>query len=480
MSTPSPDASVNPASRVVIVGGGPGGYEAALVARRLGADVTVVERAGLGGAAVLTDVVPSKTLIATAEWLNIADRAPELGIRSAGLASSGADARHHIDLGAVNTRVKALAAAQSADIRARLAREGVRILVGEGRLDGPQRVLVRTPADEPDEAIDADVILIATGATPRELPTARPDGERILTWTQLYDLTSLPEKLIVVGSGVTGAEFAGAYTSLGADVTLISSRDRVLPGEDADAAALLEDVFTARGMHVLSRSRAEGARRTADGVVVTLADGTEVAGSHVLFAVGSIPTTAGLGLEEAGVRLSASGHIQVDKVSRTSARGIYAAGDVTGVLPLASVAATQGRIAMSHALGDAVKPLALHGVSANIFTSPEIATVGLSEAQLREADLHYTVSMLPITRNPRAKMLGVREGFIKIFAHAQSGTVLGAVLVGPRASESVFPLTLAVTHRMTADQVAEAITVYPSMSGTIAEVARMLHHRSDD
>lgn len=480
VSTPSPDASVNPASRVVIVGGGPGGYEAALVARRLGADVTVVERAGLGGAAVLTDVVPSKTLIATAEWLNIADRAPELGIRSAGLASSGADARHHIDLGAVNTRVKALAAAQSADIRARLAREGVRILVGEGRLDGPQRVLVRTPADEPDEAIDADVILIATGATPRELPTARPDGERILTWTQLYDLTSLPEKLIVVGSGVTGAEFAGAYTSLGADVTLISSRDRVLPGEDADAAALLEDVFTARGMHVLSRSRAEGARRTADGVVVTLADGTEVAGSHVLFAVGSIPTTAGLGLEEAGVRLSASGHIQVDKVSRTSARGIYAAGDVTGVLPLASVAATQGRIAMSHALGDAVKPLALHGVSANIFTSPEIATVGLSEAQLREADLHYTVSMLPITRNPRAKMLGVREGFIKIFAHAQSGTVLGAVLVGPRASESVFPLTLAVTHRMTADQVAEAITVYPSMSGTIAEVARMLHHRSDD
>jgi NAD(P)H dehydrogenase (quinone) len=231
---------------------------------------------------------------------------------------------------------------------------------------------------------------------------------------------------------------------------------------------------------VLSRSRAEGARRTADGVVVTLSDGSEIEGSHVLFAVGSIPTTAGLGLEEAGVRLSSSGHIQVDKVSRTSARGIYAAGDVTGVLPLASVAATQGRIAMSHALGDAVKPLALRGVSANIFTSPEIATVGMSEARLREVDMPYTVSMLPITRNPRAKMLGVREGFIKVFAHASSGTVLGAVLVGPRASESVFPLTLAVTHRMTADQVAEAVTVYPSMSGTIAEVARMLHHRSED
>ncbi|WP_029290464.1 NAD(P)H-quinone dehydrogenase [Cellulomonas sp. HZM] len=467
-------------SRVVVVGGGPGGYEAALVARRLGADVTVVERAGLGGAAVLTDVMPSKTLIATAEWLTIADRAPELGIRADGLASSGAEARHHIDLAAVNTRVKALAAAQSADIRARLEREGVRIVLGEGRLDGPQRIQVRTQAGEPDETLEADVVLVATGATPRELPTARPDGERILTWTQLYELTSLPEKLVVVGSGVTGAEFAGAYTSLGADVTLVSSRDRVLPGEDADAAELLEGVFRGRGMTVLSRSRAEGARRTADGVVVTLSDGREVEGTHVLFAVGSIPTTAGLGLEEAGVRLAPSGHIQVDKVSRTSARGIYAAGDVTGVLPLASVAATQGRIAMSHALGDAVKPLSLRGVSANIFTAPEIATVGLSEARMQEAGMHYTVSMLPITRNPRAKMLGVREGFIKIFAHPSSGTVLGAVLVGPRASESVFPLTLAVTHRLTADQVAEAITVYPSMSGTIAEVARMLHHRSED
>ncbi|WP_291884992.1 NAD(P)H-quinone dehydrogenase [Cellulomonas sp.] len=476
-------------TRVVIVGGGPGGYEAALVARRLGADVTVVEQAGLGGAAVLTDVVPSKTLIATAEWMTIADRAPELGIQLDGLPLAGAPGeaggglgtlvRHKIDLAAVNTRVKALAAAQSADIRGRLDREGVRTVLGHGRLDGPQRVLVTTATGD-ELTLDTDVVLVATGATPRVLAEAVPDGERILTWTQLYDLQSLPERLIVVGSGVTGAEFAGAYTSLGADVVLVSSRDRVLPGEDADAAELLERVFRSRGMTVMSQSRAAGARRTADGVEVTLADGRVVQGSHVLFAVGSVPTTAGLGLEEAGVRLKPSGHIEVDKVSRTSVRNIYAAGDVTGVLPLASVAATQGRIAMSHALGDAVTPLALRGVSANIFTAPEIATVGLSEAALQAQGTHYTVSMLPLARNPRAKMLGVRDGFIKIFAHPASGTVLGAVLVGPRASESVFPLTLAVTHRMTADQVAEAVTVYPSMSGTIAEVARMLHHRSED
>ena len=470
-----------PAGRVVIVGGGPGGYEAALVARRLGAQVTVVERSGLGGSAVLTDVVPSKTLIATAEWMTIADRAPELGIRIDGADGSrpAAVLRHRIDLEAVNARVKALAAAQSADIRARLAREGVEIVTGTGRLLDPEHVAVHD-VDGEERVLPADVVLVATGATPRVLPDARPDGERILTWTQMYNLTQLPERLIVVGSGVTGAEFAGAYTSLGADVVLVSSRDRVLPGEDGDAAELIERVFTQRGMTVMSRSRAAAARRTADGVVVTLEDGRTVEGSHVLLAVGSVPTTSGLGLEEAGVRLTPSGHVEVDKVSRTSVRGIYAAGDCTGVLPLASVAATQGRIAMSHALGDAVRPLALRGISANVFTAPEIATVGVPEPRLKETGTPYRTSMLPLSRNPRAKMLGVRDGFVKIFAHASTGTVLGAVVVGPRASESIFPLTLAVTHRLTADEVAEASTVYPSMSGTIGEVARMLHVRTED
>lgn len=483
-STVRPGLDGPAAGHVVVVGGGPGGYEAALVARRLGARVTVVERSGLGGAAVLTDVVPSKTLIATAEWMTIAERAPELGIRLDGPdpspgTSPAAALQHRIDLRAVNARVRALAAAQSDDIRARLDREGVDVVAGTGRLVDPAHVAV-TGADGREHVLDADVVLVATGATPRVLPDALPDGERILTWTQMYDLTELPERLVVVGSGVTGAEFAGAYTSLGADVVLVSSRDRVLPGEDADAAELVERVFTQRGMTVMSRSRAAAARRTADGVVVTLEDGRTVEGSHVLLAVGSVPTTRGLGLEEAGVRLTPSGHVAVDKVSRTSVRGVYAAGDCTGVLPLASVAAMQGRIAMSHALGDAVRPLSLGAVSANVFTAPEIATVGASQARLRDEGVQYRTSMLPLAANPRAKMLGVHDGFVKVFAHAGTGTVLGAVVVGPRASESIFPLTLAVTHRLTADEVAEASTVYPSMSGTIGEVARMLHQRTSD
>lgn len=463
--------------RVVIVGGGPGGYEAALVAVRWGADVTVVEENGLGGAAVLTDVVPSKTLIATAEWMTIADRAPELGIRS--WDDDDPTRGHRVDLARVNERVRDLATAQSSDIRARIEAEGVRVIAGRGRLAGPGAVEAAPADGGPPERLPADAVLLATGATPRILPEARPDGERILTWTQVYALTDLPERLVVVGSGVTGAEFAGAFNALGSDVVLVSSREQVLPGEDADAAAVVDEVFRGRGMTVLSRSRAAAARRTADGVLVTLADGREVEGSHCLLAVGSVPTTAGLGLAEAGVRLTGAGAIAVDRVSRTSVPGVYAAGDCTGVLPLASVAAMQGRIAMAHALGQAVAPLDLSIVAANVFTAPEIASVGASARSLDEAGVRYEARMLELARNPRAKMLGMRDGFVKLFAHASTGIVLGGVVVAPRAGELIFPVTLAVAQRLTVDDVAASFTVYPSLSGSIAEVARLLGRASE-
>lgn len=478
VAPPSPDllslgraSQVREGSRVVIVGGGPGGYEAALVASQLEARVTLVERQGLGGSAVLTDVVPSKTLIATAEWMTLTETAAELGIRpvEAGL---GAPA-YAVDLARVNARVVELAQAQSEDIRARLDREGVRLVDGTGRLDGPGRVRVTAP-DGGEQALEADVVLLATGAHPRVLPDAPPDGERILTWTQLYALAELPRRLVVVGSGVTGAEFAGAYLALGSEVVLVSSREHVLPGQDEDAAALVESVFRRRGMEVLSRSRAQAARRTADGVVVELADGRTVEGSHCLVAVGAVPNTADLGLAEAGVELTPSGHVRVDRVSRTTVRSVYAAGDCTGVLPLASVAAMQGRIAMWHALGDAVAPLQLATVAQSIFTAPEIATVGVPEAAVRAGEVSATTTTLPLARNPRAKMLGIREGFIKVVAQKGSGVVLGGVVVGPRASELIFPITLAVAHRLTVDQVALAFTVYPSLTGSVAEAARVL------
>jgi len=287
----------------------------------------------------------------------------------------------------------------------------------------------------------------------------------------------LPERLVVVGSGVTGAEFASAYNALGSEVVLVSSREHVLPGEDPDAAQVLEDVFTRRGMQVLGRSRAQSAVRTADGVVVTLADGSTVEGSHVLMAVGSLPNTEGIGLVESGVSLNDSGYIRVDRVSRTSARGVYAAGDVTGVLMLASVAAMQGRIAMWHALGDAVDPLDLRTVSSNVFTDPEISTIGVTQAEADCGAEDVRAIKLPLATNARAKMQGLTDGFVKLFCRPGTGIVVGGVVVAPKASELIFPITLAVQHRLTVDDVAATFTVYPSMTGSIAEAARQLHTR---
>jgi NAD(P)H dehydrogenase (quinone) len=461
--------------RIAIIGGGPGGYEAALVAAQLGAEVTVLDTDGLGGACVLTDCVPSKTLIETSGAMAALTGSADLGIRIGG-GPGAPGITGAVDAPRLYRRVKDLARAQSADVAVRLAAEGVEVIPGPGRLTGP-----RTVATADGRQIDADAVLIATGAMPRILPGAEPDGERILTWRQLYDLTELPAELIVVGSGVTGAEFASAYQALGSRVTLVSSRSRVLPHEDADAAVVLEGVFRRNGMTVLSRSRAASVKRTDDGVVVGLTDGTEVRGSHCLLTVGMIPATDGLGLREAGVQLAeGTGFVQVDRVSRTSIPGVYAAGDCTGVMMLASVAAMQGRIAMWHALGEAVAPLRLSHVAATIFTAPEIATVGVPHSAILSGEVAARVVKLPLATNARAKMAGLQDGFVKLFARPVTGIVLGGVVVAARASELILPVSLAVEQQLTVDQMAHTFAVYPSLSGSLTEAARRLMQSATD
>ena len=451
-----------PRPRVAILGGGPGGYEAALVAAQLGAEVTIVDKAGLGGACVLTDCVPSKTLIESSSTMTSLERSASLGLQ----LEDGKNPRLGVDAPALYARIKALAAAQSNDITERVAAEGVRIIQARGRLAGSHTI------EADGVAVNADAILIATGANPRELPAAVPDGERVLTCRQIYDLPELPEELIVVGSGVTGAEFASAYQALGSQVALVSSRDRVLPHEDKDAAVVIENVFRRRGMNVLGRSRAEAVHRKGNGVVVTLADGRTLTGSHCLLTVGMVPSTAGIGCEDAGVHLDERGFVEVDRVSRTSAPGVYAAGDCTGVQMLASVAAMQGRIAMWHALGEAVQPIRLSHVAATIFTDPEIASVGVSQAAVDRGEVSARVVKQPLATNPRAKMGGFRDGFVKIFARPGTGVVLGGVVVAPRASELILPISIAVEQNLTVDQIAHTFSVYPSLTGSVTEAAR--------
>jgi pyruvate/2-oxoglutarate dehydrogenase complex dihydrolipoamide dehydrogenase (E3) component len=475
-------------TRIVILGGGPAGYEAALVAATLSAEhpettnVTVIDSEGIGGAAVLDDCVPSKAFIAST-WLRTElRRAPRLGFDI-----DIDDAK--ISLPQIHKRVKTLAAEQSADITAQLLAQGVHVVAGRGELVDSAPGLARhrikaTHSDEgPDGPVvtehDADVVLIATGARPRVLPSAQPDGERILTWRDLYDLRSLPEHLIVVGSGVTGAEFVHAYTELGVPVTVVASRDRVLPYEDVDAALVLEEAFAERGVELVKNARAQSVTRTEDGVLVTLADGRTVEGSHALMTIGSVPNTSGLGLERVGIEPRRGGYLTVDRVSRTSVPGIYAAGDCTGLLLLASVAAMQGRIAMYHALGEGVSPIRLRTVAATVFTRPEIAAVGVPQSMIDDGSVSARTIMLPLRTNARAKMSGLRQGFVKVFCRRSTGVVIGGVVVAPIASELILPIAVAVQNRITVNELAQTLAVYPSLSGSITEAARRLMAHDD-
>jgi pyruvate/2-oxoglutarate dehydrogenase complex dihydrolipoamide dehydrogenase (E3) component len=468
------------ATRIVIIGGGPAGYEAALVAAARGpevAHVTVVDSDGIGGACVLWDCVPSKTFIASTGVRTELRRAPNLGY-SLDFEQS------KISLPQINERVKNLATAQSDDIAERLRSEGIELIAGRGELidDVPgmaqHRVKV-TGADGAVSQLRADVVLIATGASPRVLPNAAPDGERILNWRQLYDLDTLPDHLVVVGSGVTGAEFVNAYTELGVTVTVVASRDQILPHEDSDAAAVLEEVFSERGVTLIKNARAESVTRTPDGVRVTMADGRTVDGSHALMTVGSVPNTSGLGLDRVGIELGPGNYLNVDRVSRTTVPGIYAAGDCTGLLPLASVAAMQGRIAMYHALGEAVSPIRLRTVAAAVFTRPEIAAVGVPQAKIDDGSVPARTLTLPLNTNARAKMSSLRRGFVKIFCRPATGVVIGGVVVAPIASELILPIALAVQNGIPVTELAQTFSVYPSLSGSITEAARQLMKHDD-
>ena len=453
--------------KIVIVGGGPAGYEAALVAAELGASVTVVDKTGLGGACVLYDCVPSKTLCTSAEAVTWIEAAPSLG-----LAAPDAPPTVAVDLKTIYSRIMWLAEAQSRDIEKKLAASDIRVVHGAARFDGPRTVVAETNGDV--ERLNADIVLVATGSAPRELDDAKPDGRRILNARQVYDLDAVPEHLLVIGSGATGAEFAHAFNRLGAQVTLICSRDRVLPGEDTDAALVLEEVFARRGMEIMKKSRAASARTTDNGVEVMLTDGRTIGGTHALFTVGQVPNSSDIGLEEAGVVVAPDGSIPIDGVSRTNVPTVYAAGDVTGRMMLASTAAMQGRIAMWHALGQAVTPMRWDEVASTVFTDPEIATAGLGEAACAERGLAVDVRKLPFATNARAKMVGLEDGFVKVIALRGSRAVVGGTVVAPHASDLILPLALAVHAHLGVEQLAQAFSIYPSFGGSIQEAARQL------
>ena len=451
------------ATRFLVIGGGPAGQTAASSAAALGADVTLIERDVLGGAAHLWDCVPSKAMIATGGELMALLRSDAMGID----AAAGA-----IDVDALRARMRTIQDHLRDDVQTLLESQGVRILRGTGRLTSPTTAMLEY--DGRSEIFEFDAVLLSTGSRPRIPDWVRPDGDRILTTRDAYPPPVVPEHVVVVGSGVTGVEFAHMFTTFGSKVSLVVSRQQVLPSKDPEVAAVLEASFLDRGVELHKGARATGVRYEGDGIVVECHDGRMVRGSHALLAIGSIPNSDSLGLETAGLTTTEWGTIPIDHNCLTAVPGIYVAGDLSGKLPLSSVASMQGRKIAEHAMGMhamAHRHLDYDKAASAIFTVPEIADVGLAEADAFASGRKIRVTKVPFAANAKALISGDARGFVKVISDPATGVVLGGSIVGEHAAELISVLAVAVTNGLRTQDIVESLLVHPSLAEAIVEAS---------
>jgi NAD(P)H dehydrogenase (quinone) len=450
------------AKRFVVIGGGPAGNQAATHAARLGAEVTLVEKDIVGGAAHLWDCIPSKAMIATGGALTRINQA-----RTMGLSHVSAE----LDFDALRGRILAIEDRLQSSVTGLLESQGVRMLQGTGRLKGPHEVVVDT-ADGVIE-LHADVIVLSTGSRPRIPDWAPVDGVRVLSTRQAYPPPELPQHLIVIGAGVTGVEFVHMFSAFGCQVTFIVSRQQVLPQKDPEVAAALEDDFLARGVRLFKGARATGIDVTGDQVTVSCDDGRSARGTHTLLAIGSIPNSESLGLADAGVETD-GGYVVVNHNCLSSVKHIYAAGDLSGKLPLSSVASMQGRKIAEHAMGLHVGPhrhLDYEKAASAIFTEPEIADVGLAEADAFATGRKIRVTKVPFSANAKALIENTPRGFVKIVSDPATGVVLGGSIVGSRAAELISVIALAVTAGLRVTDIVESLLVHPALAEALADAA---------
>ena len=450
------------AKRFVIIGGGPAGNQAATHAARLGAEVILVERDIVGGAAHLWDCIPSKAMIATGGALSQINTATGMGIT---------DVSANLDFESLRRRILAIEDKLRTSVSGLLESQGVRIVKGTGRLKGPNEIVVDTDVGLVE--LEADVVLLSTGSRPRVPEWAPLDGTRVLTTRDAYPPPELPEHLVVVGSGVTGVEFVHMFSAFGCEVTLIVSRQQVLPQKDPEVAAALEEDFLRRGVHLLKGARAVGIHVEGDKATVACNDGRQAVGSHALLAIGSLPNSEGLGLDDAGVD-ERDGYVVVNHNCQSSVPHIYAAGDLSGKLPLSSVAAMQGRKIAEHAMGLHAGPhrhLDYEKAASAIFTVPEIADVGLAEADAFAEGRKIRVTKVPFSANAKALIENDPRGFVKIVSDPATGVVLGGSIVGRNAAELISVIALAVTAGLRVTDIVESLLVHPALAEALADAA---------
>ncbi len=451
----------------VIIGGGPAGNQAATYAARLGARVTMIERDVVGGAAHLWDCIPSKTMIATGGAISFSRRIGGMGL---------VEAPPEVDSTALVRRIDGIKNHMRDDTTQLLRSQGVEIILGEARFTGSHTLEVSTA--EGVRALTFDAALIATGTRPRIPEWCEPDHERILTTRDCYPPRVFPESVTVIGSGVTGVEFVHMFASFGAKVSLVVSRQQVLPGKDPEAAAILEQDFLERGVRLLKGARATSIERVVDEagdrVVVRCDDGRVVESSHAVLAIGSVPNTDELNLAAAGVEADAGGYVTINHHCVTNQPHIYAAGDVSGKLPLSSVASVQGRKVAEHVMGLHTvehRHLDYDKAASAIFTEPEIADVGLAEAEAFALGRKIRVTKVPFATTPKALINNDPRGFVKIVSDPATGVILGGSIVGQHAAELISVIALAVTANLTVTDIVESLLVHPALAEALAQAA---------
>lgn len=449
---------------ILIIGSGPGGYVAAIRASQLKLKVAVVERAEIGGICLNWGCIPTKSLLKSAQVFEYINHASEYGITLSGEAKP--------DFGAIVSRSRAVAAGMSKGVQFLFRKNNIEHIKGTGKLDSKNTVEV---TDETGAArkITAKHIILATGARSRELPNLKQDGRKIIGYREAMTLDKQPQSIVVVGSGAIGSEFANFYQSIGTSVTLVEFLPRIVPVEDEEVSKQLERSFKKSGMKVMTGSTVESVDTSKEKCIVTVKTpkGEEkIEADIVLSAVGITPNLEGTGIDKLGIKVE-KGKVEVDDFYRTSYEGVYAIGDIVHGPALAHVASAEGIICVEKIAGLDVEPLDYKNIPGCTYTTPEIASCGMTEAAAREAGHEIKVGKFPFTASGKASAAGAKDGFIKLIFDAKYGELLGAHMIGANVTEMIAEIVVARKLETTGHEIIKSVHPHPTMSEAIMEAA---------
>jgi dihydrolipoamide dehydrogenase len=450
--------------QVVVIGGGPGGYVAAIRAAQLGKTVALVERERLGGVCLNWGCIPTKALLRNAEVVSLAQRGAEFGIQMAGMT---------VDYRTAQLRSRQIADRLSRGVAYLMRKNGVSVLSGAARLHSTTQVEVHSKEGETIHLLDADHIVLATGSRERLLPGLTPDGIRVWTSYEALQMVEVPESLIIIGAGAVGVEFASVFATYGTQVTLVEMLPTLVPLEDPEIAETLARVFRQRGMQVLTGTKVEKVEVQAQGVRVeamTPEGAQELSGAALLIAIGRLPNTEELGLEELGVELE-RGFVRVNGSQQTNIPHIYAIGDVAGPPLLAHKAMAEAVIAVEQAAGHTPKPLERSHIPNCTYCAPQVASIGLTEPQARASGRELKIGKFPFRASGKALALGETEGFVKLIADAKYGEILGVHIVGPEATEMIAEVAALKTLEATLDELCLTVHAHPTLAEALMEAA---------